>query len=235
MGKNTNQIATFGDLKSIGYRWTTSIMGSPTDNHCVTTGDIYRLKDSNYTTGSNYWTYTHLPISYSTNSYKCIKWSAVPASSAQGANPSGTYNQTCNLAYCRIEEGVVGQTQASTINVYYVYKSTSTSSETARLVATTELGSGGKVNGSSTGLLYLPLNPMSNASVYQDWLRITCGTTSSNQTWKHKLGYGSEPSSWTSSSSSKVKSVTLNPGISTGAKTYASTIQKLTHVCFRVD
>lgn len=235
MGKNTNQIATFGDLKSIGYRWTTSIMGSPADNHCVITNDIYRLKDSNYTTGSNYWTYTHLSTGYTTNSYKCIKWSAVPASSGQGANPSGAYNQTVNIAYCRIEEGVVGKTQASTINVYYVYKSTSSSSETAVLVATEELGSDGKVDGSSTGLLYLPLNPINNATFYQDYLRITCGTTSKTQTWKHKLGYGSEPSSWTPSSSSKVKSVTLNISNSTGAKTYASTIQKLTHVCFRVD
>ena len=62
MGKNTNQIATFGDLKSIGYRWTTSIMGSPADNHCVTEGDIYRLKDHNYTNGNNYWTYTYAKV-----------------------------------------------------------------------------------------------------------------------------------------------------------------------------
>lgn len=234
MGKNTNQIATFGDLKSIGYRWTTDIMGSPANNHCVTTSDIYRLKDKNYTVGNNYWTYTHLPTTYSTNSSKCIKWSDVPASTAQGVNPSGAYNQAKNIAYCRIEEGVSGKTQASTINVYYVCKVTSTSPDIDYLITTTELGSGGKVDVSSTGLLYLPLNPINNTSLYQDWLRITCGTTGSNRTWKYKLGYGSEPSSW-SNFPSKAASVTLNISKSTGAKTYASTIQKLTHVCFRVE
>ena len=180
MGKNNDQIATFEDLKSIGYKWTTSIMGSPEDNHCVTTGDIYRLKDYNYTMGNSYWTYTHINPVYNTNSSKCIKWSDVPASSAQGINPSDVYNQIVNLAYCRIEEGVTGQTRASTINVYYVYKNTSTSSEVAVLVSTTELGSDGKVNGSSDDILYLPLNPRDNKFVYQDWLRITCGTTNSN-------------------------------------------------------
>lgn len=234
MGKNTNQIATFGDLKSIGYRWTTSIMSSPADNHCVTTSDIYRLKNDDYTIGNSYWTYTHLPVAYTTNTSKCIKWRDVPGATAQGVNPSGAYDHAKNIAYCRIEEGVLGKTDASTINVYYVYKTTSTAAEVARLVATQELGSGGKVDGSSESLLYLPLNPVDNTTFYQDYLRITCGTTGGKQPWKHKLGYGLEPSSWTPSSSSKVTSVSLNIYNLAGSKTYASTIQKLTHVCFRI-
>ena len=81
MGKNTNQIATFNDLQSIGYRIPSAI----TDlNHCVTYGDFATLDDIN-----------NITFNYDSSlTNKLIKWSDVPAANGQSFNTSLNYS-TC--------------------------------------------------------------------------------------------------------------------------------------------
>lgn len=80
MGKNTNQIATFNDLQSIGYRIPSVITNL---NHCVTYGDFTTMK--NETNPENQTINTLTYDSSITN--KLIKWSDVPAANGQSFDP----------------------------------------------------------------------------------------------------------------------------------------------------
>lgn len=85
MGKNTNQIATFNDLQSIGYRIPSAITNL---NRCVIYGDFTTMK--NETNPENRTVNTLTFDSSITN--KLIKWSDVPAVNGQSFNTSINYS-----------------------------------------------------------------------------------------------------------------------------------------------
>lgn len=229
MGKNANQIATFGNLKDIGYRWNTTTIGSPDDSHCVINSDLYKLRQSSGLENT-------YPGSWNLNDAKTIKWSDIPGASRQVITTSNGVTNAYELAHntCSIyiEEHVTGKTDANTINFYYNYQLSGSATWYKLLVDTNNLGANGQIENSSVGVGFLVLNPYVNGTVVSDYLSITCGTTSKNQTWKYKLGYGSEPSSWITYSGNNAKSCTLEIGKQAGILNYTKTIKTLTHAYF---
>lgn len=75
MGKGTNQIATFADLQSIGYRIPSTISNL---NECVTYSDFSSIGTITIPSGSN---------------NKLLKWSNVPASDGQTFDSTFNYSQ----------------------------------------------------------------------------------------------------------------------------------------------
>lgn len=87
MGKNTNQIATFADLQSIGYRIPSAITNT---NHCVTYSDFITMNNETDLTHK-----TKTTITGTVTDKQAVKWSNVPGSTAvsfTGDNTSSTWN-----------------------------------------------------------------------------------------------------------------------------------------------
>ena len=240
MGKNTNQIATFGDLKNLGYRWPSAMLGNPSDNHCVTTSDIYTLHHN--TTGYYYWEYTSPALTWSTNNNKAMKWSDIPGAAGQTPNIDNAYKQAHNMVKCVIKESVVGKTNASTITFYYNFKESGSTVWQKLAVSQCELGSGGKVDSSADTLGYLVINPVIiknttglPCSISDDYLSIKCGDTSSKQTWSYYLSFSylqNLGTVWTQISGTS-ESCEITVG-STSGLNYTDSIRTLEEVGFKV-
>ena len=112
-------------------------------------------------------------------SNKCVKFSDYGLSSS---------TISCNWE-CVITEGISTTTRANTITFYYVYKTSSTSSETSQRIGTATLNNGGNINKSATTITTIFTNPYRTrtSAPYCAYLAIHCGTTNNNQTWKYKL------------------------------------------------
>ena len=176
MGKNTNQIATWKDLYSIGYRLPS---GKSTSVECITGGDLYTLP--NQTDYANKTINTSVAI----NDYKCVKWDLVPAKSGQ--NPS-SYTNTSTAGvrvpiYCYLLEKVTGSTRANTFTFYYNYLLSGQTTWQKVVTGQIVLNSGNNISGDAEGVCYVLVNPYVSSNVTRDYLSVTCGTTNNKQLW----------------------------------------------------
>jgi hypothetical protein len=176
MGKNTNQIATWKDLYSIGYRLPD---GKSTSVECITGRDLSSLPSQaayeNQTTNT----------SVGVNASKCVKWDLVPA--RNGQNPA-SYTNTSNAGvrvpvYCYLLEKVTGSTRANTFTFYYNYLLSGQTTWQKVVTGQIVLNSGNNISGDAEGVCYVLVNPYVSSNVTRDYLSVTCGTTNSKRLW----------------------------------------------------
>lgn len=176
MGKNTDQIATWKDLYSIGYRLPD---GKSTSVECITGGDLYKLPSqplfANQTTNT----------SVAVNDYKCVKWDLVPA--RNGQNPA-SYSNTSTSGVrvpisCYLLEKVAGSTRANTFTFYYNYLLSGQTTWQKVVTGQIVLNSGNNISGDASGTCYVLVNPYVSSNVTKDYLSVTCGTTKGKHLW----------------------------------------------------
>lgn len=143
MGKNTNQIATFEDLQSIGYRIPSTITNT---KHCVTYGDLDIMNSA-----TNLSETTKNVRSGSFPGKQLVKWSNVPGStpvSFTGDNNSSNWNNLTSVPIRFVANDLPSATNKSLCEVW-IYRVGSTNHQLAVLYLTTN---------SPTQTINLPIN-----------------------------------------------------------------------------
>lgn len=151
MGKNANQIATFADLNSIGYRVPNTtkevvIYKDLSDMEYMSSSDLYKMKGitSNIDSMDN---------------NKCIAWEIIPG--ITGQDPSKNNNGVTCPVQCKV---ISANQLESTIQFLYSYVNPSTGDPSYYRV--------GDITLSSDGVCQVLANPYING-VTKDWLSIT--------------------------------------------------------------
>lgn len=217
----TYTVTEEGDDQMIGTSTSLSIIPSTASK--VTVYLAIRQSDSNHRV------YTIRDATYNLgisprlkNWYKCVKYSDVPR--APGRHIT-----------VKISESVGGKTRANQIKIYYVWKTSSGATEQTELVGNWDYGD--NIDGSASKVISVSAPPLNHLNQYSTEMRIWCGTTNSNQTWKYKLN---GDSSWRSLSSS-AKSVNLNlnsatwPSGTSSVSTYHGAFAQITSIEFNVS
>ena len=234
MGKNTNQIATFKDLTSIGYRLPSGI--SHSSQKCIINPEYLDIiESSTNTTDIRYQTY--FSSYHGSTLPKCVKWDNIDASSGQEPPTSDSslsntvrYGVTVPIKVT-IKESVSGSTQAGDINFYYNYKLSGSSTFNKVCTAKYTFGS---VSGSSSAIVYVLINPKVSGTVVSDYLSIKCGTTRYNQNWTISY-YNWTTDNTNTHTASGVTSYTLEIGSSTASVgTYNYNIKNVSEITFDI-
>lgn len=173
MGKNNNQIATFYDLTSIGYRVPSGI--ATFSKQCITYGDLSTMSNAS---DIGYKTTNCTVSGYSSN--RLVTWNNVPARSGQ--NPDSYSATSTSGVRIPINVKIIDKidlfaTDVNTITIYYRYK-LSGRPESEKIVGQVNLGKNGSVDGEASGTLYALLNPIISGTIEEDYLRIVIGTAS---------------------------------------------------------
>ena len=196
MGKNTNQIATHYNFFKAGHTYL------PKDDQCVTYGDMYYKSNlwpsyhPNWWSGSSMLNTGHAESlgdgsgqgNLVVDAYKCVKY-------------QDYHSRPVRVPWLlKISEGVSGATRARTIEIRYYYKTTSTASETYKVIGSYTWGS--NITNSAEMLMYIEANPYAviNQDLYSSNVKIWCGTTNIKQDWKWRMRtQGTTPysGSWT--------------------------------------
>lgn len=180
MGKNTDQIATYNDLASIGYR-VSDYVGSK----AITLGNYNALfvNKSDITVNSSLENIHYIPTKLSGSVQKCLKWSDIPASSGQSYFGASNTEGVRVPVLCNISEEVSGATRASYITFYYKYRVAGSTTEYSKITGKVTWSS--NISGSSQKICWVLINPTpENGVVAQhDYLEIHCGETNSSRDW----------------------------------------------------
>lgn len=217
MGKNKNQIATLGDIESFyksPHFTGTDLRGS---NKCLIWQRLLDSHDKGLIRGTN-----DAYVSGKTLN-KCVKWDDIMAN----------HNATIPI-YCSITEHVTGKTQASTIIFYYNYKTSGSSTWNSVETGRMELGSGGKVDGSASGVCYVKVNPSVSGTVTDDYLTVWCGTTGASR--RYSCSYTTTTDTdyhYTTDISGK--SVTYQPRYGTSGRRYAPALAWTYGIYFTIN
>lgn len=153
MGKNTNQIATFNDLQSIGYRIPSAI----TDlNHCVTYGDFATLDDIN-----------NITFNYDSSlTNKLIKWSDIPGTSGQTIGSTYIYTVPIKInAINNTSHSISNNTTFGTVNLGWNSRNTNGWVSGNTLIS-------GTLKFGTTLTLNVPINLIPSVSGQTLWLGI---------------------------------------------------------------
>ena len=157
MGKNTNQIATFADLQSIGYRIPSTITDT---NHCVTYNDFTIMNNT-----TNLANKTKVNLNYDSSiTNKLIKWSDVPGStpvSFTGDNNSSNWNSLTSVPMRFVANDLPSVTNKSLCEVW-IYRVGATNHQLAVLYLTTN---------SPDQTIYLPINLAKTSTSGNDMFR----------------------------------------------------------------
>ena len=196
MGKSINQIATHSNFFHAGHTYL------PYDAQCVTYGDMYYNSDLYSSYNPNWWSGSSMVStghavslgdgsghgSLKVSEYKCVKYK--------------DYNtRPVRVPWLlKISEGVSGATRAKNIEVRYYYKTTSTASETYKVICSYTWSS--NISSSAQICMYLEANPYAviNQDLSSSNVKIWCGSTNISQTWKWRMRtQGTTPysGSWT--------------------------------------
>lgn len=167
MGTNVNQIATFDDLDSIGYRTPKST------KECVTYEDLSLMEYANETDLKKM-----VGITLSGNSDRLVKWENIPGSSGQDAS---TYFTSGGGVRCPVKctivnnLGIATSTSACQITFYYNYKKNNGSTG-REVVGYIQLGINGSITSQDSGICYVLANPVGLDDTGINWLSVRCGT-----------------------------------------------------------
>lgn len=180
MGKNTDQIATYNDLASIGYR-----VSGYTGSKTVTIGNcnILFVNKSDVTVDSSLENIHYIPTKLSGSLHKCLKWSDVPAASGQAYFGDSNTEGVRVPVLCQISEEMSGSTRASYITFYYKYRVSGSTTEYSKITGKVTWSS--NISGSSQKICWVLINPTpENGVVAQsDYMEIHCGETNSKRDW----------------------------------------------------
>lgn len=180
MGKNTDQIATYDDLASIGYR-----VSGYVESKAVTLEKYNALfvDKATITVNSSLENIQYIPTKLSGYLYKCLKWSDIPASSGQSYFGASNTEGVRVPVLCNISEDVTGATRASYITFYYKYRVSGSTTEYSKITGKVTWSS--NIDGSSQKICWVLINPTpENGVVAQhDYLEIHCGETNSKRDW----------------------------------------------------
>lgn len=210
-------------------------------------GTTYYVVLEYYTTLSSYY-YYGVQVSFtrsylSSSSYiryylgtKCVPWNRIVGYNGQVPPSSPTSTTGARLpVYCYIAEDVTGKSKANTISFYYNYQLSGSTTWNTLETGRIDLGSDGKVDGSSSGTCYVLLNPRpSSGTVTNDYFAVKCYECGGNQTWSYKIEYNEVvPSSWTGAG--KGVSLRVNWESSAYLGSYNDTLRQVTGVYFYID
>lgn len=209
MGKSINQIATWSDLASIGYRLHNNNLYD--NKECITYADLKAIEDNNSTCNCT------VTVSDYT---KCVQWMNVPGSS--GTTVSQSENQyicgnNAQIPDSQIRVPVVvtlnpmttGSTPCRYVTFRYSYKTSSSGSWQSVQTGKCELISNcesGTLSGKQTITCHVLINPKVSVTPVETRLEIYCGQTTWNQNWT--FAYADRFGNVTTASKNSIKSWT---------------------------
>lgn len=231
MGKNNNQIATFYDLASIGYRLPSGV--SSTSKQCITYGDLSTISNAS---DIGYKTTNCTVSGYASN--RLVTWNNVPARSGQ--NPD-SYSAT-STSGVRIPINVkiidkidIFATDVNTITIYYCYKLTGTAVRD-KIVGQVNLGKNGKVDKEASGTLYALVNPTVSGTIEDDYLRIVIGTASALTGNRFIVKVRSYSGNYdTDTNTNAIVQKTISLGAKTGERNYNKILRDIYYIEATID
>lgn len=231
MGKNNNQIATFYDLTSIGYRVPSGI--ATFSKQCITYGDLSTMSNASDIGCKT----TNCTVSgYSSN--RLVTWNNVPARSGQ--NPDSYSATSTSGVRIPINVKIIDKidlfaTDVNTIIIYYCYK-LSGGSINSKVVGQVDLGSNGSVDKEASGTLYALVNPIVSGTIEMDYLEIFIGTASAlagNRFIVKVRSYSGNYDSDTDTKGIIVKYIKL--GAVTGERNYNKVLRDIYYIEATID
>ena len=209
MGKGINQIATWSDLASIGYRLHDNNLYD--SKECITYADLKAIEDNNATRNCT------VTVSDYT---KCVKWMNVPGSDGTTAPQSENQNKCSTNAkipdsqirvpiLVTLNPQTSGTTPCRYVTFRYSYKISSSGSWQSVQTGKCELISSceqGTLSGKQSITCHVLINPKIHSTPVETRLEIYCGETRWNQNWT--FSYVDRWGNLTSASKNSVKSWT---------------------------
>lgn len=183
MGKNANQIATYEDLNSIGYR-------IPALKKAITLSDLKTInKNIDEVSVNDTLNYIHtncIPI-INVADNKCIKWEDIPGT--QGQDNFGTTNMDGVRVpiLCKVSEDILGSIDGVGVRFNYKYKLVGDSATYTKVVG--RVAWSDNISGSVSKICWVLINPnpnlnLGNVEIQYDYLEIECGDTTFNRDWE---------------------------------------------------